>query len=201
MFLVGCCVFFRRLVAAGLFVVIVEDVAVLAVLVVGIFVALVVAITLPFCPCTVVRRPITFPPQSRPRVFGWLSHEKNGTARRACRRPRRTRRRHLRHPRRCHRAPQTFSHGRAAYPIPPPSRPRDFGWLLSEKILNGGHLRPLSYFILYSNFFRHSIRRPEMRKTPPPIHSTPAAHPLHHPSYQCRRLSVDCCVSDQTAAI
>jgi hypothetical protein len=33
-----------------------------------------------------------------------------------------------------------------------------------------------------------------MRKTPPPIHSTPAAHPLHHPSYRCRRLSVDCCV-------
>ncbi len=77
MFLVGCCVFFHRLVAAGLFVIIVEDVAVLAVLVVVIFVALVVAITLPFCPCTVVRRPITFPPQSRPRVFGWLSREKN----------------------------------------------------------------------------------------------------------------------------
>jgi hypothetical protein len=24
-------------------------------------------------------------------------------------------------------------HGRAAYPIPPPSRPRVFGWLLREK--------------------------------------------------------------------
>ncbi len=60
MYLVGCCVFFRHLAAAGVFVVIVEDVAVLAVLVVVIFVALVVAITLPLCPCTVVR-PIPFP--------------------------------------------------------------------------------------------------------------------------------------------
>ncbi len=67
--------------AAGLFVIIVKDVAVLTVLVVVIFVALVVAITLPLYPCTVVRRPITFPPQSRPRVFGWLSREKNRTAR------------------------------------------------------------------------------------------------------------------------
>ncbi len=60
MFLVGCCVFFRCLAAAGVFIVIVKDVAVLAVLVVVIFVALVVAITLPLCPCTVVR-PIPFP--------------------------------------------------------------------------------------------------------------------------------------------
>ncbi len=60
MFLVGCCVFFRRLAAAGVFVVIVEDFAVLAVLVVIIFVALVVAITLPLCPCTVVQ-PIPSP--------------------------------------------------------------------------------------------------------------------------------------------
>ncbi len=59
-FLVGCCVFFHRLAAAGVFIVILKDVAVLAVLVVVIFVALVVAITLPLCPCTVVR-PIPFP--------------------------------------------------------------------------------------------------------------------------------------------
>jgi hypothetical protein len=59
-FLVGCCVFFCRLAAAGIFAIIVKDVAVLAVLVVVIFVALVVAITLPLCPCTVVR-PIPFP--------------------------------------------------------------------------------------------------------------------------------------------
>ncbi len=59
MFLVDCCVFFRRLAAAGIFVVIVEDVAAFAVLVVVIFVALVIAITLPLCPCTVVR-PIPF---------------------------------------------------------------------------------------------------------------------------------------------
>jgi len=31
-------------------------------------------------------------------------------------------------------------HGCAAYPIPPPSCPRVFGWLLREKISNGGHL-------------------------------------------------------------
>ncbi len=60
MFLVGCCVFFRRLAAAGVFLVIVKDVAILAILVVVIFVALVVAITLPLCPCKVVR-PIPFP--------------------------------------------------------------------------------------------------------------------------------------------
>ncbi len=50
MFLVGCCVFFRCLVAAGIFVVIVDDVTVLAVLIIVIFVALIVAITLPLCP-------------------------------------------------------------------------------------------------------------------------------------------------------
>ncbi len=47
MFLVGCCVFFCRLAAAGVFVVIVGDVPVLAVLFVVIFVALVIAIILP----------------------------------------------------------------------------------------------------------------------------------------------------------
>ncbi len=46
--------------AAGVFAVTVKDVAVLAVLIVVIFVALVVAITLPLCPCMVVR-PIPFP--------------------------------------------------------------------------------------------------------------------------------------------
>jgi hypothetical protein len=58
------------------------------------------------------------PPPSRPRVFGWLSHEKNRTACRGCRRPCRTCRRHLRRPRRCHRAPQTFLHNHAAYATP-----------------------------------------------------------------------------------
>ncbi len=58
------------------------------------------------------------PPLSRPRVFGRLSHEKNRTARRECRRPCRTPCRHLCCPRRCHRAPQMFMHGRAAYAIP-----------------------------------------------------------------------------------
>ncbi len=47
----------------------------------------------------------------------------------------------------CHHAPLPSSHGRAAYLIPPPSRPRVFGWLLRDKISNGGHLRPSSYFI------------------------------------------------------
>jgi hypothetical protein len=31
-------------------------------------------------------------------------------------------------------------------------------------------------------------------KNTPPIHSTPAAHPLHHPSYRCHQLMVDCCI-------
>jgi hypothetical protein len=47
MFLVGCCVIFCRLAAAGLFVLIIGDVAILAVLFIVIFVALIVAITLP----------------------------------------------------------------------------------------------------------------------------------------------------------
>ncbi len=58
------------------------------------------------------------PPPSSPRVFGWLSREKNRTACRGCRRPHRTCCRHLCCPRCCHCAPQTFSHGRAAYAIP-----------------------------------------------------------------------------------
>ncbi len=58
------------------------------------------------------------PPSSSLRVFAWLSRKKNRTAHRGCRRPCRTCRRHLRHPCCCHRAPQMFSHGRAAYSIP-----------------------------------------------------------------------------------
>ncbi len=73
------------------------------------------------------------PPPSRPHVFGWLLHEKIRTARQGCRRPHPTCRRHLRRPRRCHHAPLMTLHGREAYPIPPPSRLRVFGWLLREK--------------------------------------------------------------------
>ncbi len=47
MFLVGCCVIFCRLAAAGVFVIIVGDVTILTVIFVVIFVALVIAITLP----------------------------------------------------------------------------------------------------------------------------------------------------------
>jgi hypothetical protein len=43
----------------------------------------------------------------------------------------------------------------------------------------------LSYLILFA--------APKY-KNHPPIHPTPAVHPLHHPSYCCRQLSVDCCV-------
>jgi hypothetical protein len=57
-------------------------------------------------------------PLSLPRVFGWLSREKNRTACRGCLRPRRTRCCHLHCPHHCHRAPQTFLHGCAAYAIP-----------------------------------------------------------------------------------
>ncbi len=84
----------------------------------------------------------------------------------------------------CHHAPLTSSHGRAAYPISPPSRPRVFGWLLHDKISNRGHQRP-SLYIFFVIFCR-SICRPEIRNPPPPIHSSPAAHPPHHPSYRCQ---------------
>ncbi len=60
----------------------------------------------------------SIPSLSCPRVFGWLSREKNRTACRGCRHPCHTCRRHLCCPRRCHRAPQTFLHGRAAYAVP-----------------------------------------------------------------------------------
>ncbi len=56
--------------------------------------------------------------------------------------------------------------------------------------------RPSKDFVVFYffNFFCHSIHHSEIRKTTPPIHSTPAAHPLHHPSYRWRQLSVECCV-------
>jgi hypothetical protein len=83
-------------------------------------------------------------------------------------------------------------HGRAAYPIPPPSRPRIFGWLLHDKISNSSQLRPWPYFI-FVIFWSFNLP-PQNKKNTPLIHSTPAVHPLHHPSYCCLRLLVDCCV-------
>ncbi len=118
--------------AAGVFVVIVEDVAILAILVVAIFVALVVAIALPLCPCMVVL-PIPFPLRHA-RVFLVGCCMKNidrlvgdvpvlavlvvviFVALIVTIAP-----------------PQMFSHGHAAYAVPPPSRPCVFGWLLRVK--------------------------------------------------------------------
>ncbi len=111
--------------ANGVFVVVVGDVAVLAVLVIIIFVALSL-------------------PSRSPNVLTWsrgLSH-------------------------------------------PPSVTPAFFGWLLRDKISNGGHLRPSSYYILVI-FFVVQFAAPKEENTPP-IHSTPAAHPLHHLSYRCR---------------
>ncbi len=113
-----------------------------------------------------------------------------------CCRPHRTCRRHHCRPQQgarcCHHAPLMSSHGRAAYPIPPSSRPRVFGWLLRVKYRTAGHLRPLLYFI-FVIFFVAQFAAPKSEKHPP-IHSTPAVHPLHRLSYRCLRLSVDCCV-------
>jgi hypothetical protein len=92
----------------------------------------------------------------------------------------------------CHHAPLTSLHSRAAYPIPPLSCPRVLGWLLCDKISNGGHLRPSAYFIFV--IFSLFNLPPQNKKNTRPIHSTPAVHPLHHPSYCCRGLLVDCCV-------
>ncbi len=60
------------------------------------------------------------------------------------------------------------------------------------KISNGGHLRPSLYF--FFDFFLSFNSPPRNKKNTPPIHSTPAAHPHHHPSYHCLQLLVDCCV-------
>ncbi len=90
------------------------------------------------CPCCCHHSPLMslhgcaaypIPPLSRPRVFGWLTREKNRTACRGCCCPHPTRHCHLCRPCCCHRAPQTFLQSRAAYLLPPPSRPRVFGWL------------------------------------------------------------------------
>ena len=124
-FLVGCRVKkIERLVG---------DVAVLAVLAVVIFVALVIAIALPKRSCMVVR-PMPFP-SIMPACF-WL--------------------------------------------------------VVVCKISNGGHLRPSSDFISVI-FFVVQLAAPKKEKHPP-VHSTPAAHALHHPSYHCCQLSVNCCV-------
>ncbi len=75
---------------------------------------------------------------------------------------------------------------------PPSVTPACFWLVVACKISNGGHLRPSSDFISLI-FFVVQFAAPKKEKHPP-IHSTPATRPLHHPSYRCRQLSVDCCV-------
>ncbi len=86
-----------------------------------------------------------------------------------CHHPHHTCRRHCCCPQQgaccCHHSPLTSFHGSAAYPIPPSSRSRVFGWLLSEKILNGGHLRPSLYFIFVFSLFNLPPRN--QKNTPP----------------------------------
>ena len=55
--------------------------------------------------------------------------------------------------------------------------------------------RPSKAFVVFyfCNFFS-SFNSPPQKKNTPPLHSTPATHTLHHPSYRCHQLSVDCCV-------
>ncbi len=80
-------------------------------------------------------------PPSSPHVFGWLlfnilslgGHQRICRNHQGCRRPRRTLCRHLCCPRRCHHTPLMSLHGCAAYPIPPSSSRRVFGWLSREK--------------------------------------------------------------------
>jgi hypothetical protein len=195
-------------------------------------------------------------PPSSQHVFGWLlcNFLSFGGRRRiccncwGCRRPCRTLCRHLCCPCHCHHTPLMSLHGCVAYPIPPLSSPRVFGWLSREKIerlvkdvavlavlvavifvalvvaialpkrscmvvwpmpspsvtpacfwlvvvckiSNGGHLRPLSDFISVI-FFVVQFAAPQKEKHPP-RYSTLVAHALHHPSYHCCQLLVNCCV-------
>jgi hypothetical protein len=75
---------------------------------------------------------------------------------------------------------------------PPFITPACFWLVVACKILNGSHLRPSLYFI-FVIFFVAQFAATKSEKHPS-IHSTPAAHPLHHLSYRCLQLSVDCCV-------
>jgi hypothetical protein len=70
--------------------------------------------------------------------------------------------------------------------------PMCFWLVVAFKISNSGHLRPLLYFI-YVIFLSFNLL-PQNKKNIPHMHSIPAVHPLHHPSYCCCQLLVDCCV-------
>jgi hypothetical protein len=59
-------------------------------------------------------------------------------------------------------------------------------------------LLPMAYsslLVVMSTSLAYSIQfATRNRKNTLPIHSTLAAHPVHHPSYCCHQLLVDCCV-------
>ena len=72
-------------------------------------------------------------------------------------------------PTRSHFIPPALSTGRASFHVPPPSRPRVFGWLLSVIASFIGRLSPRRIFSL---IFCRSIRRPNRRHGPIP-HAPP----------------------------
>ncbi len=135
-------------------------------------------------------------PLSSPQVSGWLlsnflsfgGRRRICRNRRGCRRPRRTLCCHLCCPRHCHHTPLMSLHSCAAYPIPPLSSPRVFGWLLHEKsrTAHWGCRRPC-------RTHRRHLRRPRCCHRAPQTfsHSCAAyAIPLRH----ARVFLVGCCV-------
>jgi hypothetical protein len=75
---------------------------------------------------------------------------------------------------------------------PPSVMPACFWLVVVCKISNGGHLRPLLHYIF--EIFSSFNSPPRNKKNTPLIHFSPAVHPLHHPSYCCCQLLIDCCV-------
>ncbi len=76
---------------------------------------------------------------------------------------------------------------------PPSVTPACFWLVVARKKIKR---QPSKAFIVFyfCNFFSLFNSPPQNMKNTPPLHSTPAAHPLHHPSYRCCQLLVDCCV-------
>ena len=88
-------------------------------------------------------------------------------------------------PTRSHFIPPALSTGRASFHVPPPSRPRVFGWLLSVIASFIGRLRPRRIFFPY---FLSINLTAEPTPQPHPTRSTPVASLLHRPLHHFRRL-------------